>query len=352
MPECILLVRLGSLGDIIHSLPVAATLRASFPHARIDWLVDARQRAILDLVPVIDRLISVDPSVRGFFDAIRNLRTHQYDVAIDLQGLWKSAILTRGSGAARVIGFPSAHLREPGAQWCYSETSTVVSGPHVIQKNLSLLRALGVDSTKFVVTFPFEIPASGVLAEVYRRLRLGDGDQFVLLNPGAAWPNKRWPPERFGRVSAAIATRHHLPSAVVWGPGEESLAERVVASSDGSAVSTPKTSIGDLLALARAARLMISGDTGPLHIAAAVGTSIVALFGPTDPARNGPWSAEDVCVSKYRDCSCHYQRRCHRGAACLLDLDPDEVLCAVDQRLALSPAHVQARGRSVSSGRA
>jgi lipopolysaccharide heptosyltransferase I len=340
MPDCILLVRLGSLGDIIHSLPVAATLRASFPRARINWLVDARQRAILDQVPVIDRRITVDPSVRGFFSAIRKLREHQYDVAIDLQGLWKSAILTRGSGAARVIGFPRAHLREPGAQRFYSETPLVVSGPHVIQKNLSLLRPLGLDSTKFVVTFPFEIPESVVLAEVHRRLRLGVGDRFVLLNPGAAWPNKRWSPERFGQVAAAIAARHGLPSAVLWGPGEQPLAERVVSASDGNAVSTPQTSIGDLLALARAARLMISGDTGPLHMAAALGTAIVALFGPTDPARNGPWSPEDVCVSKYGDCSCHYQRRCHRAAACFLDLGPDEVLRAVDQRLALSPAHV------------
>ena len=339
MPPQFLIVRLGSLGDIIHGIPVAATLRESFPHCGIDWLVDARQREILDLVPILDRRIVVEPSVRGFFDAIRTLRVRRYDAAIDLQGLWKSAILARGSGALRVIGFPSAHLREPGARMFYSETCGVVSGPHVIQKNLSLLRTLGLDSSKFVVKFPFEVPVSPVVAEVYRRLGLRDGDRFGLINPGAAWPNKRWPPEHFGQLAAAIAKRHNLRSAVLWGPGEESLAAGVVATSDGTAVATPKTRIADLLALARAARLMIAGDTGPLHIASAIGTSVVALFGPTDPSRNGPWASSDMSLSKYGDCSCHYERRCRRGSLCLQEITPEDVLYAVGRCLAVLPAH-------------
>lgn len=339
MPSQFLIVRLGSLGDIVHGLPVAASLRESFPDSGIDWLVDARQREILDLVPILDRRIVVEPSVRGFFEAVRTLRGHRYDAALDLQGLWKSATLARGSGARRVIGFPSPHVREPGAQMFYSETCDVVSGPHVIQKNLSVLRTLGLDSSKCVVRFPFEVPASSVVADVSRRLGLGERDRFALINPGAGWANKRWLPERFGQVAAAIAKRHNLRSAVLWGPGEESLAVKVVATSEGTAVATPKTSIADLLALARAARLMISGDTGPLHIAAALGTSIVGLFGPTDPLRNGPWASGDVSLSTYGNCPCHYERRCRRSSACLLEISPDEVLQAVDHRLAVMPAH-------------
>ena len=335
----VLLVRLGSLGDIVHGLPVAASLRDAFPDAQIDWLVDARQQALLDRVPILDRRITLRASIRGFVDAIRALRERRYDAALDLQGLWKSAVLARASGATRVIGFPASHLREPGAQRFYSETCGVVSGPHVIQKNLSLLRTLGLDSSKFVVKFPFDVPESPVVAEVYRRLHLHEGAFFTLLNPGAAWPNKRWPAERFGQLAAAIAKRHNLPSAVLWGPGDESRAEMVVACSDGTAVVAPRTSIGDLLALARAARLMISGDTGPLHIAWALGTSVVALFGPTNPLRNGPWASTDVSLSRYGDCTCRYQRRCRRPAACLLDIHPDEVLQAVDRRLAVIPAH-------------
>lgn len=334
-----LIVRLGSLGDIVHGLPVAASLRESFPNSGIDWLVDARHREILDFVPILDRRIVVEPSVRGFVAAIRILRGHRYDAAIDLQGLWKSAILTRGSGARRAIGFPSTHLREPGAHMFYSETCGVVAGPHVIQKNLSLLRTLGLDSSKCVVRFPFEVPVSSAVADVSRRLGLRDGDRFALINPGAGWPNKCWPPERFGHVAAAIAKRHDLLSAVLWGPGEESLAAGVVAMSEGTAVATPQTRIGDLVALVRAARLMISGDTGPLHIASALSTPVIALFGPTDPSRNGPWASSDVSLSKYGDCSCHYERRCHRISGCLLDITPDEVLRAVDRRLAVTVAH-------------
>ena len=339
MPLQFLIVRLGSLGDIVHGLPVAASLRGSFPDAHLDWLVDARHRAILDLVSILDRRIAVRASVRGFFDAMRTLRQRRYDAVLDLQGLWKSAILARASGAARVIGFQSPHLREPGAQMFYSETCGVVSGPHVIQKNLSLLRTLGLDSSKFIVQFPLDVPQSPVVTEVYRRLSIREGHPFALLNPGAAWPNKRWPAERFGQLAAAIARRHNLVSAVLWGPGEESLAEAVVACSDGTAVVVPRTSLADLVALTHAARLLIAGDTGPMHIAWAVGTSVVGLFGPTDPMRNGPWASTDVSLSRYADCSCRYQRRCHRASACLPEIRLDEVLQAVDQRLAVIPAH-------------
>lgn len=333
------MVRLGSLGDIVHGLPVAAALREAFPSARIDWAVDARQRAILDLVPVIDHRLVVEPAARGFLKAVRALRQNAYDVAIDLQGLWKSALLARSSGARRIIGFPGPHLREPGARFLYSETCAVISGPHVIQKNLSLLRPLGLDPATVVMKFPLEIPKSDILRAVHERLQIPVGDRFALINPGAAWPNKRWPPERFGEVAMAMAERHHLRSVVLWGPGEESLAEQVATASRRAAVASPGTRILDLVVLARAARLMLSGDTGPLHIAAAVGTPIVALFGPTDAARNGPWSSSDISVSRYGDCSCRYQRRCRRTDSCLLDIATDEVMRAIDRRLALSAAN-------------
>ena len=335
----ILLVRLGSLGDIIHSLPVAASLRESWPHVHIDWLVDARHRAILDLVPVIDARIVVLPSARGFFGAMRGLRHRKYDEALDLQGLWKSALLARGSGARRVIGFSREHLREPGARLFYSETCSAVAGPHVIQKNLSLLRTLGLGAEKLVVKFPIKIPPSTVLEDVCRELHIRGGERFALINPGAAWSNKRWPPDQFGRLAAEMAARHGLRSAVLWGPGEASLAQAVVSASRGSAIVTPETTLGDLLALGRAADVMISGDTGPLHLAAAVGTPVVALFGPTDPARNGPWSANDVSLSRYTSCVCHYQRRCTRTTPCLSDIGVEDVLDAIEVRLTRVRAH-------------
>jgi lipopolysaccharide heptosyltransferase I len=336
----ILLVRLGSLGDIVHGLPVASSLREAFPSARIDWVVDVRQRAIVDLVPVLDHRVVVEPSAGGFLKAALALREVGYDAAIDLQGLWKSALLARGSGAKRVIGFPAPHLREPGARVLYSETGADIAGPHVIQKNLSLLKPLGIDAARFVVAFPLETPKSTVLADAYGRLGVSIGDPFALINPGAAWPNKRWPPGRFGDIAAAMAARYQLRSVVLWGPGEQPLAEAVAAASRGAAVASPRTSVGDLVVLSRAARLMVSGDTGPLHIAAAAGTPIVGLFGPTDANRNGPWSPNDITLSRYTECVCHYRRRCRRAAPCLLDIETDEVMRAIDRRLSLARAHV------------
>lgn len=328
-----LIVRLGSLGDIVHALPVAAALRDAYPLARIDWLVDARNRAILDLVPAIDRRLTVgDPAGAGILQTIRALRAERYDAAIDLQGLLKSAVLARSSGAARVIGFATPRLRERTARPFYTETVDPGEGIHVVRKNLALLAPLGIRANG--VRFPLELPPTAIVGAVRDRLGLSGTEAFALLNPGAAWPNKRWPPARFGAIASWLRDRQRLKSAVLWGPGDEALAREAAEASAGAAAPAPATSIADLVALARAAALMVSGDTGPLHIAAAVGTPIVGLFGPTDPARNGPWAPGDLTISRFDACVCHHKRRCRRDRPCLLDIAVDEVLGAIDRRLA------------------
>jgi ADP-heptose:LPS heptosyltransferase len=156
----------------------------------------------------------------------------------------------------------------------------------------------------------------------------------VAVSPGAGWPNKQWPAERFGQVASAVHRAHGLRTLVVWGPGEESLAQKVVTASGGAAQMAPPTGIVDLFGVLRAARLMIAGDTGPLHIATAVGTPVVALFGPTDSVRNGPWRDADISLSRAATCECHYQRRCRRAVPCIDDISVDEVMQAVTVRLA------------------
>src|SRR5690606_11360474 len=151
------------------------------------------------------------------------------------------------------------------------------------------------------------------------------GHRYALLNPGANWPNKRWPPERLGALAAAIERRHALPSVVIWGPGERPLAEAVVAHSGGKAVVSPQTRIRDVVALARVATVMVSGGTGPTHIAAAVCTPIGGLYGPTRPERNGPLSPEDITISRADQCECYHLRQCRRARMGLLDIEVDEV---------------------------
>ena len=166
------------------------------------------------------------------------------------------------------------------------------------------------------------------------------GGRFALLNPGAAWPNKRWPPSRLAEVAIVLRERHGLTSVVLWGPGEEALAQEVVEAANGAAVLSPPTTIRDLVALTRGAALMVSGDTGPTHIAAAVGTPIVGIYGPTRPARNGPLSPHDVTVSRDAVCACHHLRQCTRDRMCLLDIEVAEVVDAVERRLAAEPTRV------------
>lgn len=326
-----LIVRLGALGDIIHAIPAAAALRRAYPEARIDWLVDARHRAIVDLITVVDRPVVLEHSTpAGWMEVTRRVRQVRYDAAIDLQGLLKSAVLARASGAARVIGFSIWHLREKTARAFYTATDgrARLESDHVILKNLHLMSAVGVHDER--IEFPFAHVESPALDAV--RTAIGGESPFVLLNPGAAWPNKRWPAERFGEVAAFIREVRGLPSFVLWGPGEEGLAGAVVDASGGAARIAPVTRLSDLIALCRAASLMVSGDTGPLHIAAAVGTPVVAIFGPTDPHRNGPWGRDDVSVSRFGGCGCHYERHCRRQAWCLDGLGVAEVTAAIQQR--------------------
>jgi ADP-heptose:LPS heptosyltransferase len=201
----------------------------------------------------------------------------------------------------------------------YSEIHDPGDAVHVIHKGLALMRSLGVEQT--AVAFPLRLPAA-------------NPGGYVLINPGAAWPNKRWPPERFGIVAAAIRERHGLRSVVLWGPGEDAVASAIVASSRGAAEAAPPTTITDIVALAKGASLMVSGDTGPVHIAGAVATPIVALFGPTRADRNGPWSPSDLSISRYEQCVCHYERRCRRDSPCIDDISVDDVIAAVDRRIA------------------
>lgn len=348
----VLLVRMGALGDIVHALPVLAALTESRPDVAIDWLVDARYDGVLALVDGLTRRVVIRAPHRsaaegvvgfsglgGMSSAIAFLRRQRYDVAVDLQGLIKSAAFAWMSGATRVVGFERSALREPAAVWAYDERVPVDDRGHVVHKNLALLSALGVRSDG--ILFPWKRVPSAVAGAVAEDARVKGAAGVVLLNPGAAWENKRWPPAHFGALAARLAAAHGLASVVTWGPGERDRAEAVVAASHGQAMASPPTALHDVLALARMARLCVSGDTGPLHLAASVGTPIVGLFGPTRPERNGPWLAEDVAVSRAGECVCFHKRQCLRGQACIDRITVDEVFEACSRRLGAREADQQ-----------
>ena len=330
MTSRILIVRLGSLGDLVHTLPAASALRRANPTAEIDWLVDRPHREFLELVPVISSLVVLERrGVGGWLEAIRTMRSRAYDLAIDFQGLVKSAALARLSGARKVAGFGRAALRERFAASFYTEQVDVPEGSHVVRKNLALAAAVGARGDAL------DFPIGDVRADAIESFVAADPRPFALINPGAAWPNKRWPPDRLGAVARHILDRHTIQSVVLWGPGEQGAADAVVQASAGAARLAPPTGLKELIALSRHAKLVVSGDTGPLHIASALGVPAVALFGPTNPLRNGPWDPRDISISLYDSCDCHYQRQCSRDQAawCLGKITVEQVGEAIDRRL-------------------
>jgi len=328
----ILIVRMSALGDIVHALPVLAALRRAWPDAQVDWIVDEAYASILSLAEGLHQRVVVrgkGPDAKGYVSAVRHLRAQKYDAALDLQGLIKSAVWARLSGAARVIGFDRAHLREPMAALFYTETVVPFDAPHVIQKNLSILKAFDL------APGPLELPLhpEAAMATTTALAAVGGPRQYVVLNPGAAWPNKRWPADRFGALAAELHAQTGLRSLITWGPSEQALAETVVSASGGTAALAPPTAIADLAVIMRDAALVVSGDTGPLHIAAAMGTPLVGLYGPTWPERNGPWNPDDEVISRAGGCVCHHKRQCLRGAPCINEIAVSEVLAAAERRL-------------------
>jgi len=302
-----------------------------------DWLVEPPSRVLLDLNPLLARVQSA-PSRKAFgwgkaLATVRALRSRRYDAALDFQGLWKSAAWARTSGARRVIGWERGSRREPSSLLLIGEPVPRAGGGHVIDKNLALLRPLGIEAVG-LREFPLPLSAEAV-ARVDAGLAALGGGEIAVLNPGGGWASKLWTAERHGELAKGLRALGLLP-LVSWGPGEEALADRVVAASGGAARRSFPTTLLDYAEIARRARLVVAADTGPLHLACAVGAPVVALFGPTEPARNGPFAAEDVVIRKMPPCAPCYSRSCARHAGVMDGIVVAEVLAAAERRLALA----------------
>lgn len=334
-----LVVRLSAIGDVVHTLPAAAALRR---HGyEVGWVVEPAARPLIQGNPLVSQVTSAPPArafrLGPFRQALRALRAERYDIALDFQGLWKSAAWARFSGAPQVTGYGGPWRREPLSRVLIKEAMFFPPEVHVIDKNLALLRAMDISA---VGTREFTFPPTAHEAQaVETRLREAGlrPDQIVILNPGGGWESKLWPPASFGEVARGLRERGLTP-LVTWGPGEERLASRVIMASAGTAVLCFPTTLLELLELARRVRLMVAADTGPLHLACAVGTPVVGIYGPTDPARNGPFSAADVVVRRTPLCAPCHRRRCDLHEGAMDAIASLEVLRAIDRRLADTPA--------------
>lgn len=300
----ILVIRLSSVGDIVHALPAVAALGTTFPHVEITWLIEARYASLLEGNPFLKRVLTLDTlgwrkrlfsprTAREAARGIRLLRGGKFDAVIDFQGLVKTALIGRLARAQRRVGLASGWLKEPVAALFYSEQVMAHGAKHVVEENLALAGGMGAKADKWQFPLPCGAIDERWALETAARM---NPEPFILISPGAGWIAKRWPPSSYAQLIARLE-REGPWSIVVSGSAAEEEEIRLIVNESGArhAHYVP-TSILQFIALARRALVFIGGDTGPLHIAAALGVPIVAIYGPTDPGRNGPFAAADITI--------------------------------------------------------
>jgi heptosyltransferase I len=344
-PTRLLIVRLGSMGDIIHSLPAVTALRQVFPETSFGWIVEEGWAELLCALPeprsgprsarrpLVDRIHTVKTkswrrsllstqTCEQIAAGLSELRAQRYQVAVDFQGAVRSALLARWSGAPIIFG--AAQPRENVASMFYTR-QVIASGNHVVEQNLTLAEAVAQRRLELArIEFPCD-----PLVEKKCEERLQNIGEFVLLNPGAGWGAKQWPTERYGQVARALA-EDGLRSLINFGPGEECLMRAVESTSEGKARGIA-CSLTELIAIMRRARLFIGGDTGPMHLAAALRIPVVAIFGPTNPARNGPFGAHSIVLRSATSPTTH--ARLAQPDPGMLEITPDVVVAAARKLL-------------------
>ncbi|GLI32637.1 lipopolysaccharide heptosyltransferase I [Desulforhabdus amnigena] len=328
-PAKILIVKPSALGDIVHSLPFLNAVRERFPKAEIHWVVARGLHGILEDHPMIHRLWIIDKDqwkrlsrigetfsqLRHLFSAIRRER---FDMVVDLQGLFRSGIISYATGAKRRIGFKEA--RE-GSPLFYTHRICGGRDIHAVERYMKIAAFLGCNTARLrfpLPPFPTRIPLMDSLPEDY-----------IVLAPSAGTRVKRWPPERFGELAARLP----FTSVIVAGKADVPLAERVLAASAGKAISLAgKTSMKELLAVIQKAKFVVSNDTGPMHIAAALEVPVFAIFGPTNPLRTGPYGAIHTIIREDLSCSPCYRRKECADVQCMKNLTLERVLGIIDER--------------------
>lgn len=321
-----LIIKPSSLGDVIHGLPFLYALKKRFPACEVHWVIAKGLHGLLEGHPLISRLWIIDKdnwkkihrmreTAGELGELFRKLRREKYDAVIDLQGLLRSGVIAMATGSKVRIGFKEA--RE-GSGLFYTHKVAGGKGVHAVDRNLMVASFLGCDISE--VKFPLSI--NDVELPFAR---------YAVLVPGARWETKRWPPERFGELASLLP----MESVVVGGKGDEDIASRVVANSKGKAVSlVGKTGLKELAGVIKGAAFVVSNDSGPMHIAAALGVPVFAIFGPTSPALTGPYGNAHLIIKADVECAPCFKRKCGH-VRCLESITVKEVYGAIKDRFAV-----------------
>jgi len=337
----IAIVKLSALGDIVHALPVASALRERYPHAHLAWIVERKGRAILEGNPDLDEIITFDKArwIRelpyphrtlsviweiGHFAYL--LRTANFDLAIDLQGLMKSGILTWLTGASVRIGFSSDCCREAAnARFTTYHVTPLEGDVHIVDKNLSLVRGLGINTR--LKQFNIHIPESDrvYVHDFLHKQQVAEDTPLVVINPGAGWETKCWGEDNFASLADMITSEVGGLVIFLWSPSELPLVKSIQRKMHHPSLRACPTNLKQSMALMQRAHLFIAGDTGPLHMAAALDIPCIGIFGPTSPERNGPYGKTHRVVQTDVPCRGCYQRFC-TSKKCMESIQADRIL--------------------------
>jgi heptosyltransferase-1 len=316
----ILVVRLGAMGDLIHTLPAVAWLKQSHPDGHLTWLVEPQWAPLLAENPYVDRVVTLRrKSLAGLLETRRELCAGRYDFAVDFQGLLKSAIAARSAHPERIFGFHQSQVRERLAALFYSH-KTVATSAHVVDRAMELAAACAGHATPSAERL-FPLPPGRAESS------LPEG-AFVLASPLAGWKSKQWPMAHYRDLAVLLREQLHLPLVLDGPPGADF--------SQAAAALPHYSSLQGLIHATRRAAAVIGVDSGPLHLAAALGKPGIALFGPTDPARNGPYG-ESLRVLRTTSAATTYKRGTSIDSS-MRDLSPQQVFDALRTTLAESLA--------------
>ncbi len=332
----ILIIKPSSLGDVIHALPVLKALKDSFHDAHVEWVIIKNLKGILEGNPLIDRLIIFDKdswkklvniprTVKEVTGLIKALRAEKYDMVVDLQGLLRSGLIASFCNSPLKIGFQDA--RE-GSTLFYNKKIAVNGSLHAVDKCLAIAKSVGAKTED--AGFPLNIDNSA--REKVKRM-LGDIKEYVVIVPSARWESKRWPPENFG----LLISRLSVQCVITGGAADGHIVRKVMSSSGGKGINLcGKTDLKELVALIAGAKAVISNDSGPLHIGAALGAPVIALFGPTDPSKTGPYGRQlnkNLKVIRTSvPCSPCFRKKC-KDPLCMSGISVDMVLKEVKEYL-------------------
>ena len=329
-PHKILIVKPSSLGDVVHSLPFLNAMNTCFPGAEIHWVIAKGLEDLLDGNPMIKRLWIINKDAWKKIDNAKNtvteikilfkgLKTEKFDLVIDLQGLLRSGIITSATRAPVRIGFQEA--RE-GSRFFYTHKVKGGTDIHAVERYLKIAAFLGCDTSEIIFPFPEADTISSLIPHP------SSFREYAILVPGARWKTKIWSPEKFGE----LASRLPVQSVVVGSKTDKDSADLIVTLSKGKAISLAgKTSLKELIAVMRKAKFVISNDSGPMHIAAALGIRVYAIFGPTDPLRTGPYGKGHTIIRTGEPCAPCFKKTCE-DVKCLEGLSVDKVFETIKAR--------------------